>query len=406
MITIISRVYLPLALGYALSYFYRNANAIIEQDLVAELSLTASSLGLLTSMYFISFAACQIPVGMWLDRYGPRKTEAGLLLFAAVGAVIFSQAHSLAGLMVGRLLIGVGVSACLMAAFKAYTLWFSKDQLPTINGFQMMAGGLGALAATAPLQSALDVTNWRTVFVGLAVISVAISALLFFAYPKTKAPNQSESPESIGALWEGIVHILQSRAFWTIAPICMFSQATFMAVQGLWIRPWLRDVIGMSAEKSANTLFAMTLAMIAGFLLLGMLSTQLRKRFALSTVTFSITMMTVFMAIQAVIISGYPNATLPLMLGFSFFATSGILPYAALSQQFDNRLAGRVNTLLNLTVFVCAFAFQWGMGMLIDLWHTTDSGGHSLISYQTAFGCAFVLQAIGLGWWFKNRRFV
>ena len=148
-----ARVYFPLALGYSISYFFRNANAIIEGDLVRELGLGPADLGLLTSVYFISFAAFQLPLGVLLDRYGPRRTEAVLLLFAAVGALIFSQSDTLSGLIVGRLLIGLGVSACLMAAFKAYVIWFPNQRLPMINGLQMVAGGLGHSVQQLPCRT-------------------------------------------------------------------------------------------------------------------------------------------------------------------------------------------------------------------------------------------------------------
>jgi sugar phosphate permease len=181
-----ARLYFPLALGYSISYFFRNANAIIEGDLVRELGLGPADLGLLTSVYFISFAAFQLPLGVLLDRYGPRRTEAVLLLFAAVGALIFSQSDTLSGLIVGRLLIGLGVSACLMAAFKAYVIWFSNQRLPMINGLQMVAGGLGALVATTPLQNVLSITDWRGVFTGLAIITVFASLFLWFFYLNIK----------------------------------------------------------------------------------------------------------------------------------------------------------------------------------------------------------------------------
>ena len=181
-----ARLYFPLALGYSISYFFRNANAIIEGDLVRELGLGPADLGLLTSVYFISFAAFQLPLGVLLDCYGPRRTEAALLLFAAVGALIFSQSDTLSGLIVGRLLIGLGVSACLMAAFKAYVIWFSNQRLPMINGLQMVAGGLGALVATTPLQNVLSITDWRGVFTGLAIITVFASLFLWFFYLNIK----------------------------------------------------------------------------------------------------------------------------------------------------------------------------------------------------------------------------
>ena len=185
-----ARIYFPLALGYAISYFYRNANAIIEGDLVRELGLGPADLGLLTSVYFISFAAFQLPLGVLLDRYGPRRTESTLLLFAALGAWIFSQSDSLSGLIAGRLLIGLGVSACLMAAFKAYVIWFSSERLPTINGLQMVAGGLGALGATIPLQNALSFTDWRGVFSGFAVITFFSALCLWVFLPEHQKPDE------------------------------------------------------------------------------------------------------------------------------------------------------------------------------------------------------------------------
>ena len=149
------RVFFPFAFGYAISYFYRNANAIIQSNLVDDLGLGPADLGLLTSAYFFSFAVFQLPLGILLDRYGPRRTEAALLLFAALGALIFSNAETSTGLVLGRLLIGLGVSSCLMAAFKAFVIWFQSERLPMINGLQMVAGGLGALGATTPLQNVL-----------------------------------------------------------------------------------------------------------------------------------------------------------------------------------------------------------------------------------------------------------
>lgn len=162
------RVFLPFAAGYFISYVYRVVNAVIAPDLIADIGVGPSALGLLTATYFISFASFQLPLGVLLDRYGPRKVETLLLFFAALGAFVFARAESLAGLITGRALIGFGVSACLMAAFKAYTLWFPRDKWPLVNGFQMAAGGLGALAATSPIEASLQFTDWRGVFMALS----------------------------------------------------------------------------------------------------------------------------------------------------------------------------------------------------------------------------------------------
>ena len=158
------RIFLPFALGYYLSYVFRSINAVIAPDLVRDLGVDAGSLGLLTSIYFLSFAAFQLPLGILLDRFGPRRSEGGMLVFAALGALIFALSEGANGLVIGRALIGLGVSACLMASFKAFVDWFPKERLPLANGFVLAAGGLGAMSASLPVEWALHFTDWRGVF--------------------------------------------------------------------------------------------------------------------------------------------------------------------------------------------------------------------------------------------------
>ncbi len=255
------RVFLPFALGYFISYFFRNVNAIIEADLVGDLGFSAASLGLLTSVYFISFASFQLPLGLLLDRFGPRRTESVLLIFAALGALIFSMAESLSGLILGRLLIGFGVSACLMASFKAYVLWFPPDRLPLMNGLQMVAGGLGAMSATVPLRTALEFTDWRGVFLILSGLTLFSALVLWLVYPEKEG---STGPVPMKKQLEGLKTVLTSRPFLAIAPLVMFSQSAQMAIQGLWAKPWLRDVAGLDESECANHLMWMMAARMAG----------------------------------------------------------------------------------------------------------------------------------------------
>jgi sugar phosphate permease len=174
------RVFLPFAFGFYLSYLYRSVNAIIAPDLIQEIGIDAANLGLLSSAYFISFAAFQIPLGIILDRVGPRKVEAILLLFAALGAVIFASSDSLLNLIIGRAFIGLGVSACLMAALKSYGMWFEKDKIPMVNGLHMAAGGFGALMGTLPIEYALQITDWRGILIGIGCIALSASIAIFF----------------------------------------------------------------------------------------------------------------------------------------------------------------------------------------------------------------------------------
>lgn len=388
------RVFLPFALGYFISYFFRNVNAIIEADLVRDLGFSAASLGLLTSVYFISFASFQLPLGLLLDRFGPRRTESVLLIFAALGALIFSMAESLSGLILGRLLIGFGVSACLMASFKAYVLWFPPDRLPLMNGLQMVAGGLGAMSATVPLRTALEFTDWRGVFLILSGLTLFSALVLWLVYPEKEG---SSGPVPMKNQLEGLKTVLTSRPFLAIAPLVMFSQSAQMAIQGLWAKPWLRDVAGLDEGECANHLMWMMAAMMAGFFLLGLLSERLYHARKISPVTVGVLAMAVFIVLQLLMALGWTAQPMLLMTAFSFFATAGILPYAGLSQIFPKDLSGRVSTSLNLTVFLGAFAVQWGLGEIINLW-PSEGKGYAPESYGAAFGSLAVLQLSGLLW--------
>lgn len=396
-----ARIYLPLALGYAISYFYRNANAIIEVDLVRDLGLGPADLGLLTSVYFISFAAFQLPLGVLLDRYGPRRTESILLLFAALGSILFAQAESLSGLIVGRLLIGLGVSACLMAAFKAYVLWFSSQRLAMINGLQMVAGGLGALLATIPLQNALSYTDWRGVFTGLAIITVFASVCLWMFLPENQRTD--DKLPSLKLHLKEIGQVLRSRIFWGIAPLAAISSGANMAIHGLWMKPWLRDVTGLSADNAAQLLFAMTLTFIGGFLTLGIIAERLSQLFDVHLMSISVFGMTIFLFLQGTMIFGGIGSPLILVILLGFFGTASVLVYAGYAKIFPKNLSGRVSTFLNLLVFIGAFILQWSIGAIIELWPPTDNG-YDPESYQSAFGFLVILQAAGLMWYLFSKK--
>ena len=390
------RVFIPFALGYFLSYLFRTVNAVIAPDLVRDIGVDPASLGLLTSAYFLTFAAFQLPLGVLLDRYGPRRVESVLLLFAAGGAFTFARAETLTGLMLGRALIGLGVSACLMAAFKAFTLWFPAEKLPLANGIQMISGGVGALAATTPVELSLKVTDWRGVFLILAGLTVAAAICIFVVVPEKQG---SRSGETLRQQLQGIGQVFTSRTFWSIAPWAVASQAAYLSIAGLWSGPWLRDVANYDRMTAANTLMGISIAMIAGYLSFGSLAERLARR-SIQPMTVAASGMLCFLFVQGMIVLQMVKMTLILWLLFGFFGTACILPYAALSQSFPRHLAGRVNTGLNLLVFVAAFAAQWAIGLIIDLWPQTASGGYSAAGFSSSFGLIVLLQLAGAVWYF------
>lgn len=394
------RVFFPFAAGYFLSYLYRVVNAVIAPDLVGELSLAPASLGLLTAVYFITFASFQLPLGILLDRYGPRKVEACLLLFAGLGAYIFSQSTSLTGLIVGRALIGFGVSSCLMAAFKAYTLWFPKDKWPLVNGFQMAAGGLGALAATSPVEFALGFTDWRGLFVILAIATIASATVVFFVVPEKKIPA---GDDTIGQQLDGIKQIFTSKTFWSLAPLTTASQAAFLSIQGLWSGPWLKHIAGYNRADTAHTLFLVALAMIVGFVSIGWLTQWLGKR-DISTTQTAVTGMSLFMFAQLLLIILPITVATPVWVLFGFTGTAGIIAYAALSQSFPSGLSGRVTTAINLLVFVTAFCTQWLVGWVIDFFTPETSTILAVQGFQWSFSLLLLLQLFGLLFFFVTYR--
>jgi len=390
------RVFIPFALGYFLSYLYRVVNAVLAPDLASELGIGPSELGLLTAAYFITFAAFQLPLGVLLDRFGPRKIESFLLIFAAAGALVFSRAESVTGLVIGRALIGFGVSACLMAAFKAFVLWFPRERLPLINGIQMAAGGFGALTATAPVEAALGVTDWRGIFFILSLISLAIATAVFIVVPEKKI---EQTGESIKEQLQGIIQVFSSLTFWRIAPLTVMSQAAFLAIQGLWSGPWLRDVAGFDREMTAQILLMIAAAMVVGFILMGAVAERL-SRLGIKPIVIAVAGMTAFMITEGLLVLEVTSWARTLWVLFGIFGTTGIIPYAVLSQSFPIHLSGRVNTGLNLLVFICAFAAQWGIGTIISLWPGTAAGGYSPPGYQAGFAMMLGLQVTALLWFF------
>jgi MFS family permease len=396
--SLLLRLFIPFGLGYTVSYLFRSVNAVIASDLIGDLGLSAADLGLLTSAYFLCFAAFQLPLGILLDRYGSRRVEGILLLFAASGALIFSLSHSLGGLLLGRALIGLGVSACLMAAFKAFSTWLPKERLAFAHGVQMVSGGIGALLATTPVQTSLTLTDWRGVFQFLAIITLLVAVIVFFVVPEQRRTGPGEA---LTTQLGGLRQVVTSAAFWQITPWAVTAQATYLSIQGLWAGPWLRDVAGMDRGDVAQVLWWIAIAMIVGYFTSGSLAERLGRR-GIQTALVAATGMMLFMLSQGLLLlaSGHPTL---LWISFGLLGTTGILPYAILAQHFPKQLIGRCNSVLNLLVFTGAFAAQWLSGVIIGSFPVTAAGGYSPAGYRAAFLTLLLLQLSTAIWFFCSR---
>jgi MFS family permease len=390
------RVFAPFAAGYYLSYLLRNVNAIIAPELTREIGVSATDLGLLTSAYLLAFGAFQLPLGLLLDRYGPRRVEAALLVVAAVGCATFALATSLAELAFARGLIGLGVSACLMASFKAFSLWFPAERQASLNAAVMAAGGLGALTATIPLSWALPLVGWHGIFFGLAGL-VAMVAAFIFSTPERPA---SGTRESLVEQFRALGGIVTSRIFWRFAPQTAAIVGGFMAIQGLWAVPWLMTFNGYSRETAAFHLLLTSGAMLIGFLAIATLVTPLRRRGIMTESILKAGMGSGVAVTFAIVADVGHTYVLWFCLGLVF--SVGNLAYALLCANFPLSLAGRVNTALNLCTFAGAFGLQWGFGALVDSLQT--SGVTIREAYQWTYGVLLVLQVAAYAWFLAGGR--
>jgi MFS family permease len=388
------RLFLPFAAGYLLSYLFRTSNAVIGPVLARDLSLPDHALGLLTSTYFITFAAAQLPLGILLDRFGPRRVEAILLLFAAAGAAVFALAGDLGGLAWGRALIGLGVSACLMASFKAFNQWFPSDRQAALIGWIMSAGGLGAVVAAQPLEMAMDLTGWRDVMLGLAALTAAVSALIWLVVPEKGGPRHGAG---LAEQLAGVRQVMTDRQFWRYAPMVTMSIGGFMAVQGLWVSRWMAEVEGFGRLQIAQQLTWLNAAMIAGCLFMGFMTTPLiRRGFSEAKIldVIAVAFVLVFAAIN--LLGGYRQGWLWALLAF-VYPTSNI-SYTILTRSLPLALSGRANTALNLTAFIGAFGLQWGMGIAVDALRAL--GWSASEAYRGTFGLLLALQVAAVAWMF------
>lgn len=396
MARLVATVFLPFAGGYFLSYLFRSTNAVIAPQLTDQIGLTAADLGLLTSCYFLAFASFQLPLGLLLDRYGPRRVQSVLLLSAALGAALFAAGDSLLELAVARALIGLGAAGGLMSSFKAITLWFPKDRWPLVNGCFLAMGGLGAIAATAPLEEALEVTDWRGVFIALAATTVAVAVVI-----RVVVPERPPAAGSHGTLFDQIAGyrvVFGDRLFWRVAPLTVTTMTANLAIQGLWAGPWLRDVAGFDRHGVAAYLFAVAAAMTVGFVATGALADWCGRR-GIGLIRVSGGLAACFLLAQAAITFELAPVSMLPWLAFGLLANGAALVYPLLSRHFPIALAGRASTALNTLAFFGAFAGQYLLGAAIDLWPPAETGSYRPEAYRWAFGGLLALQAASLAWY-------
>ncbi|RTE91016.1 MULTISPECIES: MFS transporter [Bradyrhizobium] len=387
----IARVFLPFAAGHYLSYLFRTINALIAGQLSSDTGLGTADLGLLTSVYFLVFAAAQIPIGILLDRFGPRRVQSVLLLVAAVGAGLFAVSTGFLSMLIARAMIGLGVAAALTAGLKSIILWFPRQQVALLNGYMIMLGSLGAVTATAPAEHLLAWMGWRQLFEILAVATGATAILIYLVVPeRVIIPSTVSIPATLSS-------VFRDRRFWRIAPLSATCVGSAWSLQGLWVSPWLMDVERFDHTAVVGRLFIMSIVLSGGAWLFGMMVHYI-KRAGIGAETIFAMVAMLFIAAEVVLIL---RAPLPSILPWSIvaiFGTATVVSFAVIADYFPPELAGRANGALNVLHFGWAFLAQYATGLILEQWPTNE-GHRTVQAYQVAFGLNVALQIAALVWY-------
>jgi len=380
---------------------YRMVNAVLAPTLAAEFGLTAAGLGLLSSVYFLSFAVVQLPLGVALDRFGPRRVNAALLLVAAAGGVWFTMAESAAAAIAARALIGLGVSACLMASLTAFVLWYPPERISTMTGVAFSSGAVGAMAVTVPLEVLLRAWGWREAFLLIVAANLAVSLVLWLWVPERRATRQGEP---LAEQLRGLGRLLRDPAFLRLAVCVGASQCAAVALQTLWIATWLRDVAGWNPAEVARGLLAVNVSMIAGYLAFGRTADawQRRGRGALPLLAGGVALSSLCLGLLMLGVG-----SLALWCVFVGTGTAVVLAYSIVARRYPREMAGRVNTAVNVIGFVGMFSGQWGIGAVLSLWPQSGAGltaGYAPEAYPWALAMVWAVQLAGLAWLWSGRK--
>ena len=371
-------VFSVFACGYFISALLRAITATLSPILTSEFNLSAGDLGLLAGGYFLGFASMQIPLGYLLDNHGPKKIVSSFLLIAIIGTVAFALAQSFSGLLISRILIGVGVSACLMGPLTGYRIWFADEYQQRANAWILTVLSMGFVFSTLPVQVLLPMIGWRWIFLGIAFLIFIIIVLTMFFIPSWKNESDKTHEKNAGSLSD----VWKNNFFRSTIPLGLFNYGGMIAIQTLWAGPWMVRVSGYSPLESATGLFWINITMLLAFFIFGYILPKITKLGLESMRLMKFGLPISYLSLLVIIISG-ENAG---AIHFTIYILTSIvltLTQPAVALSFPTSLAGKSLTSFNLLIFVGTFLMQWGIGLIIDL--CQNLGKTEVVSFQISF---------------------
>jgi predicted MFS family arabinose efflux permease len=380
-----------------LSQFYRVSNSVIAPELTRDLGLSARQLGWAGSAFFFALFAVQVPVGMWFDRFGARRTVAVLSMLAMLGALWIAAAADAFDLIGARAVVGVGCAASFMSVVFLCSRWFPPAKLATALSWVFAASNIGTLAAATPLAWIAATVGWRNGFLGLAAVTVLV-AVAFYAFVRDRPPNQPEPAarrETLGEIMKGLLEVWTTPGLGPVLAMHFFAYATMLTVLGIWGGPYLYDVHKLDGVARGNVLLAMGVAQILGILAYGPMDRLLRsrKKVVLGGTAISVALL----AALALLPRPSLSTAVVLLTAFCFFCAFGTVIVAQGRTLFPDRLAGRGVTTVNMAQCLGLTVLPAGVGYIVEAF------GNSDLAYRMAFGALAAGLVLGAGVYVRSR---
>ena len=388
------RMLAVLCAAFMASQFFRVSNAVIAPELMRTLSISSEAMGAITGAYFLAFGIMQIPTGMLLDRFGPRRTMSGLFVIAACGSAVFATAEGALGLAVARALIGIGCAAGLMGILVTIARWYPPERFARLSSTVYVVGGAGVLFATTPLAAAADTIGWRGAFWAMALITLGFAAMLF-AMVRDAPPGKviDGANETFREMLAGVRAAGANRQLLHVCAIQFVNYGTILAIVGLWAGPYLNDIHGMQGVLRGNVLFVINLAMLAGVLGYGALERRLRSR------KRAIAGGSVASAAILVVLAVWPDIgpwpAVGLLVAFTLTSAHIMLNHAHARAVLPDHLVGRGLTLQNVAVFFGVTAMQSATGFIVGAFAEAGEAAPD-IAYRSVFGFLALMIVVSL----------
>jgi predicted MFS family arabinose efflux permease len=355
-----------LTAAYVLSQFFRTALAVVAPEIARDLALDPSRLGVLSSAWFWAFAAAQIPIGMALDRWGPRRTVSVVFAAAGLGCALLASAPGLGVAVAGQVLIGVGCAPVFMGSLVVLARFYDARRFALLTSVLLAVGGGGTLIGATPLALAAAAIGWRGAFLAMGVAVVAVAGLLALVVrDRPPGAEPGVGAESLAGALRGVLAVVRDRRLWAIVPMSFTGYAVLVTVRGLWAGPYLAEAFALPPVARGNALLAMSVAMVLGTLAYGSLERRLdRRREPVLAGTLGA------IAVLLILALAPPRSAVAATALLALFGALG-MTYALLMAQGRRFMAGheigRGLTFLNCACFTGAALIQSSSGILVEL---------------------------------------